>query len=108
MWSLLRDALQDPDPEVRFRAQRCLTAIARADLPAALQSAVVRTLGRLKPAGAVAVLLAVLPSLDDAELLDDACQALASSAVSGARSIRPWSRRSATVRRCGGRRPARR
>ena len=83
VWSLLRDALQDPDPEVCFRAQRCLTAIAGADLPAAAQSAVVRTLGRLKPPGAVAVLLAVLPTLDDAELLDDACQALASSAVSG-------------------------
>ncbi len=78
---LLREALESTDPEVRFRALRCLAATTRTDPPAAALSAVVRTLGRLKPPGAVEALLAALPTFEDADLLDDACQALASSAV---------------------------
>src|SRR5947209_13045236 len=49
---MLREALQDPDPEVRFRAQRCLTSLDQWGQPAALTAAV-RTVGRLRPAGAV-------------------------------------------------------
>ena len=80
VWPLLRDALRDPDLEIAFRAQRCLASIEHAGRPAALGAAV-RALGRLKPPGVVAGLLAALPSFDDADVMDDACRALAAVAV---------------------------
>ncbi len=80
---LLRAALDGDDPEVRFRAQHCLIVIARTAPSASAEAAAVRTLGRLKPSGAVEALLAVLPTLEDADLLDDASQALASAGVVG-------------------------
>ncbi len=76
----LREALQDPDPEVRCRALRCLAAIDQTNQAATLGAAI-RTVGRLRPPGAAETLLAVLPSLEDAELVDEACRAMAASAV---------------------------
>ena len=77
---LLRDALDDPDPEVVFRAQRCLAAIDQSGKPAAL-SAAVRALGRLNPPGTVEVLLTSLPTFEDADVADNACRVLAAAAV---------------------------
>jgi hypothetical protein len=77
---LLREALSDPDVEVACRARQCLLAVERAGRPAALAAAV-RTLARRKPPGAVEALLAFLPHVEDAEVLDDACQALAELGV---------------------------
>ena len=78
---LLRDALSDPDPEVVFRAQCCLAAVKRSDKPPAALSAAVRALGRLNPPGTVEVLLAGLPTFEDADVADDACRVLAAAAV---------------------------
>ena len=77
---LLRDALRDPDLEVAFRAQRCLTAIDQSGQPAALAAAV-RMLARLKPPGTVEVVLAGLPTLEDPDVIDDACRTLTAAAV---------------------------
>ncbi|HVS39599.1 MAG TPA: HEAT repeat domain-containing protein, partial [Gemmataceae bacterium] len=79
--SMLQDALNSTDPEVRYRAQRCLAAIRGKDVPQSAQAAAVRTLGRLQTPGAVETLLAALPSLYGAELVDEACKALASAGV---------------------------
>ena len=78
----LREALRDPDLEIFMRAQRCLASLDQSGKPAALGAAV-RVLGRLKPPGTVETLLASLPSFEDAEVVDDACQALAAAAVHG-------------------------
>jgi HEAT repeat protein len=75
----LKEALHDRDPEVRARADACLTRIAKT--PEAAQSAAhVRLLALRKPPGAVGVLLAFLPFADDetvAEELRGAFAALA-------------------------------
>jgi hypothetical protein len=84
MRPLLREALRDPDPEVAFRALRCLTSIEQSGRPAPLAAAA-RTLARLKPPGAAEALLAALPSFEDAEAADEACRALAAVAVRGGR-----------------------
>jgi hypothetical protein len=77
---MLRQAMSDPDPEVRFRAMRCLASIESSARPASLGAAL-RTLARLKPPGAVEAILTSLPSLEDAAVVDEACRALAALAV---------------------------
>jgi hypothetical protein len=61
----LRHALGHPDEEVRQRAAECIQAIDPSP-PGALAGAAARRLRAVRPAGAVAVLLAYLPAADDA------------------------------------------
>jgi HEAT repeat protein len=56
----LREALQDPDPELAMRARRCLQVIDAGPGPD-VQAAAVRLLAVRKPAGAAEVLLNYLP-----------------------------------------------
>lgn len=60
----LRRALNDPDEEVKQRARDCMAALLRGRGPT-VSAAAVRLLRARKPAAAVAVLLAYLPSADD-------------------------------------------
>jgi HEAT repeat protein len=66
----LRAALTHPDEEVRQRTGECLRAIDPSP-PGVLAAAAARRLRAARPAGAVAVLLAYLPSADDAAVEDE-------------------------------------
>ncbi len=77
---LLREALADPDPEVARRAEGALEALTRPDDPACLEAAA-RLLGRRRPEGAVAVLLAYLPYAEEATLADEIAAALSRAGV---------------------------
>lgn len=72
----LNKALHSADAEVVRRARACLEAINEGPGPA-LPGAAARLLGRRKPDGAVAVLLAYAPYADDATVEDEVCAALA-------------------------------
>jgi HEAT repeat protein len=81
----LRQALSDPDAEVRRRAEDCLRQIDRKG-PAAegspqVAAAVLRRVARLKPAGAARTLLAYLPSVEDEAVAEGVRQALAAVAL---------------------------
>jgi hypothetical protein len=76
----LRAALNDPDPEIAFRAGECLQRLQTVPHPA-VAAAAVRVLGERKPAGAAAALLGFLPSADDATTADDIRVALAGIAT---------------------------
>jgi hypothetical protein len=77
---LLRQALNHHDVEISRRAERCLAAIEK--LPSKeVSAAAARQLARLKPNGAVAVLLAYLPFADDDSVAEDVRESLAALAV---------------------------
>jgi HEAT repeat protein len=76
----LHVALKDSDPEVVRRAQDCLERISKGMSVTAL-SAAVRTLARLKPPNAAAVLLNYLPSAEDERIAETIHQVLPDLAV---------------------------
>ncbi len=78
---LLRQAASDPDPEIRSRAARCLHEIEKGPGAGAV-AAVLRSLARLEPPGAVAALLRYAPAADDESLSDELRVALAAAAES--------------------------
>jgi hypothetical protein len=79
---LLRQALQDPDPEVVRRAEQCLHRIERkTDLPLTL--AAVRLLARLRPEGTTGVLLAYVPFAADESVEEEVFTTLAAVALRG-------------------------
>jgi hypothetical protein len=78
---LLRDALQNADPEVARRAALCLRRIANGP-DVALAPAAARLLAREKPAGTAEVLLAYLPFAEDA-VAEEVRHTLAAVAVRG-------------------------
>ena len=71
----LRGALDHADEEVRQRAEECLRAIEPSPR-GALAAAAARRLRAARPAGAVPVLLAYLPSADDETVADEVLTAL--------------------------------
>jgi hypothetical protein len=71
----LQVALRDSDPEIVRRAQDCLERISRGMSVTAL-AAGVRTLARLKPPDAAAVLLNYLPSAEDERVAETIHQVL--------------------------------
>jgi HEAT repeat protein len=77
---LLRTAAKDADPKRKANAERCLKGIAEGD-NRALPPAAARLVGLRKPAGAVPVLLAFLPSTEDENLIGEIHTALAAVAV---------------------------
>ncbi len=81
----LREALADPDLEVRRRAERCLEAIEES--PAlALQAAAARLVAARRPDGAAEVLLAFLPAVEEASVEEAVHDALAAVAVRGGKA----------------------
>jgi hypothetical protein len=79
---VLDKARRDPDPEIAHRATNCVHQIEQGSI-AALPAAVVRTVAKKKPAGAVAVLLDYLPLVENDALAEEVCHALAAVAVRG-------------------------
>jgi HEAT repeat protein len=78
---LLRQAVKDPDDATRaLRARQCLRLL-DGEQASALPSAAARVLGRRRPAGAAAALLAYLPLADDEAVQDDVRAALVALAV---------------------------
>jgi HEAT repeat protein len=78
---VLRDAAaNDPDVEVRRRAERCCQLADVQDGPA-VQAAAARLVAVRKPEGAAAVLLAYLPFASDEGVVDEARAALAAVAL---------------------------
>ena len=78
---LLKSALTSADLEVTRRAERCLQRIKEKDYKPGVLPAAVRQVGRLKPPGAVGVLLAYLPYADNEEVADEVRNALTNLAV---------------------------
>jgi hypothetical protein len=76
----LLEAKKSSDIEVVRRAEECLRLIKRG-MSAAVPAAVVRLLGKRKPAGAAEVLLTYLPHADSEAVADEVCKALAVLAV---------------------------
>jgi HEAT repeat protein len=72
---LLRQALTDPDLEVRDRAQKCLQRIEK-EKPTALSLAAPRVVALRKPAGATEALIAYLPFADDEAIVSEVQTAL--------------------------------
>jgi hypothetical protein len=77
----LRQAQADADFEVARRADRCLEQIERVPT-ATLSAAAARMVARLKPAGAIPVLLGYLPIADDEAVADEVRDALGALAIS--------------------------
>jgi hypothetical protein len=78
--AVLREALESPDREISWRAERCLAQIDKAAEPELLAAAL-RVLTGLKAEGTVEVVLALLPTLEDPGVLQEAGEALAAVAV---------------------------
>lgn len=79
---LLRQAEKTSDVEVLLRLQRCLSTIEKVST-GALSQAAARQIGRLKPEGAVDVLLNFLPFIDDEVLSEEVRSTLALVAMKG-------------------------
>jgi hypothetical protein len=73
-------AAKSNDPEVKRRAEDCLTQLAKGSDPA-LIAAAARVLGSRKAAGAAAVLLDYLPASPGEGVTDEVCNALAAVAL---------------------------
>jgi hypothetical protein len=80
----LRRALDDPDPEVRRRAQDCVDALLHGRGPA-LRAAAARLLRARRPPGACAALVAYLPFAEDEAAADEAVATLVVLGVSDGR-----------------------
>jgi hypothetical protein len=78
--AVLRQALEDPDREISWRAERCLAQIEKGSEPEILAAAL-RVLAALKPQGAAEVILGLLPIVEDPGVLQEAGEALAVVAV---------------------------
>jgi hypothetical protein len=76
----LRAALDDLDPEIAYRASRCLQLIDKGPRAAAMES-VLWLVAVRKPAGAAEALLAYLPFAPTERLADEATAALAAVAL---------------------------
>ncbi len=72
---ILGQAVTNPDPEVAARAKECLDQIGKAPDPT-VPGAVVRILGRRRPAGAAEALLAYLPGAPDQAVAQEVRRAL--------------------------------
>jgi hypothetical protein len=77
---LLRAATHHTDLEIRRRARDALAIIAQNDLPTDVLIAALHILARRKPPRLVEVLLDYAPHAGHAEITDELCQTLASSA----------------------------
>jgi HEAT repeat protein len=71
----LKQALQDPDPEIARRAEQCIAAIESGPGPL-LPAAAARLLVRRRPAGAVEALLVYIPFADDETVEEEVLAAL--------------------------------
>jgi HEAT repeat protein len=80
---LLKRHLDDPDPEISHRAEKCIQKIKDNDQPPEVSATVVRLLAARKPAGAVESLLAYLPFADSDTVADEVRTALTTLAVQG-------------------------
>jgi HEAT repeat protein len=80
---LLREHLNNPDPEIARRAEKCIARIKDKDLPPDVAAAAARLLAERKPAGAVAALLAYLPYADSEGVADEVRNSLTALAVRG-------------------------
>jgi HEAT repeat protein len=108
----LKEAAKDPDPEVRARAEACLTRI-EATPEAAQSAAHIRLLVLRKPPEAAQVLLDFLPFADDESVVAELHDALASLASANGKTNqsllaalddkRPWRRQAAAKALCHGR-----
>jgi outer membrane protein assembly factor BamB len=76
----LRDAVNDPDVEVRVRARECLRQIDHGE-GSAVMVAAVRVLARQHPEGAAAALLDYLPAAEDEAVAEQIRDALAQLAA---------------------------
>jgi HEAT repeat protein len=83
---LLRQALKNPDLEVRQRVQTCLTAIEKGKAAAPLSPVTVRLLALRKPAGAAQALLAYLPCAEDEVMAEEVQSALNALAYAGGKA----------------------
>lgn len=81
----LRQALTDPDVEVRLRARECLRQIDQGEGTAVIAAAV-RVLVRLRPEGTAAVLLDYLPAAEDDAVAEEIREALAPLAAGDAKT----------------------
>jgi HEAT repeats/PQQ-like domain len=81
----LKPALQDSDPEVARRAERCLAQI-ESTAGTVLPLAAARLLGVRKPAGAIPVILNFLPLADDELLEAELLETLAAVGFSGGKA----------------------
>jgi HEAT repeat protein len=81
---LLREALDDPDREVAWRAARCLAQIEWA-LDPEVVAAAVRALAVLKPAGSAEVLLGLLTATEDPGVVQEIGEALPAVTMRGSR-----------------------
>jgi hypothetical protein len=77
---LLRQALLEPDLEVQRRAERCLQRIEHQSSLPVLQAAV-RLVGRRRLEGADAVLLDLVPFVEDEETVEEVVRSLAAVAL---------------------------
>jgi hypothetical protein len=77
----LRHALADPDLEMVRRAERALRHIQNQDTGPAVTAAAARLLGRKRPAGAAATLLAFLPFAENDVVAEEVVTALSALAV---------------------------
>jgi hypothetical protein len=78
---LLREALKDPDIEIKRRAENCLRRIEETTVSAAVVAAAVRLLAVRKPDGAAAALLAFIPFAEDDLVAEEVRGALAAVCV---------------------------
>jgi hypothetical protein len=78
---LLKEHLNNPDPEIARRAEKCIARIKDKDLPPDVTGAAARLLAARKPAGAAAALLAYLPYADTEGTADEVRNGLAALAV---------------------------
>jgi HEAT repeat protein len=83
--SLLRQAVRNPDLEVRQRAQECLKAI-EMDTATPLSPVTPRLVALRKPAGAAEALLAFLPFAEDPGLVEEVQSALNAVTYRGAKA----------------------
>lgn len=102
---LLKEAVNNADPEVSRRAEKCLQRIQAGDVGVEVPAAAARLLAIRKPGGAVEVLLAYLPFADNDLVADEVRSALTVLAVrdgrpdpllvAGLSDPRPWRRATA-------------
>jgi HEAT repeat protein len=83
----LKEALRHTDLEIRSRAERCLREVEKdGGVGVTVNAAAVRVLARLRPDGAVAVLLDYLPAVQDESVAGEVREALTRLAVAGGKA----------------------
>lgn len=81
---LLNQAVRDSDLEIVRRAEECIRRIEVKEPSANLTGAAARLIAQRRPEGAIEVLLAYIPFVDDETVLEDVCNSLARLANSPA------------------------